>query len=123
MEGGSGTAGVDEREEGEGGVDVELLGEPAEGEAHKELEDGGGDGHGGLGAAHEVARNDVHERGLGDDARERAEESEERLKQDGEDENGDKRHSEVAEREPGERERVERHEPEDRLARRGGETH
>jgi len=80
VEGGEGAEGVDECEEGEAGEDAELLRDPAEREAHEDLKNGGEYGDRGLGAAHEVARNDEHQRGLSDYSRECAEESEEHLK-------------------------------------------
>src|SRR5579863_5611018 len=56
-----------------------------------------------------MARHDEHERGLRDDAGERAEESEERLKENRENENGDEGHGQVAKSESGEGECIERH--------------
>jgi len=74
VEGGGSAERVNESEEGEGGVDRDLLREPAEGKAHQELKYGGGDGHGGLRASHEMTRHDEHERGLRNHAGEGAEE-------------------------------------------------
>ena len=64
MKSGKRAEGVDQGEQGESGEDAKLLRNPTEGDTHQKLKDGGENGHGGLGAAHEVARHDEHERGL-----------------------------------------------------------
>src|SRR5467141_1048361 len=53
--GGECGARIHEGEQEETGGDTESLCEPAERKAHRELQDGGDDGEGGLRAAHEVA--------------------------------------------------------------------
>src|ERR1700742_4741614 len=53
-------AGVHQAEQRESGEKIYALGDVAEGEAHEDLQEGGDDRDGGLGAAHEVARNDHH---------------------------------------------------------------
>src|SRR6516225_2909043 len=108
MEGRSGAEGVDERQEGKAGVDVDLLGDPTKREAHEELQYGGEDGHGRLRASHEVARDDQHQRGLRDHAGKGPEKSEERLKKHRGEQPGDEGHGEMAESETPERQRVER---------------
>jgi len=67
---------IDEREQRKPSEDAQLLRDPAERQAHYQLQDGCENGHGRLRAAHEVPRNDVHERGLRDHARKRSEKSE-----------------------------------------------
>jgi len=83
------------------------LRDPAKREAHKDLKDSGEDGHGGLGATHEVARNDGHQRCLRDDTREGAEESEEYLEENGGDDKCKERHRDVANGEAGEGKAIE----------------
>ena len=76
-EAGEGGEDVEEGEESVTGDDAGGLGEPAEGEAHQELDDCREDGDCGLGASHEVTRDDGHERALRDDASHGAAETEE----------------------------------------------
>src|SRR5467141_3135537 len=58
--GGKRGAGVHQGEQKKAGGDAEALSEPAERKAHRELQDRGDDGEGGLRASHEVAGHDGH---------------------------------------------------------------
>ena len=58
--GGKRGAGVHQGEKKKAGGDAEALREPAERKAHRELQDRGDDGEGGLRASHEVAGHDGH---------------------------------------------------------------
>jgi len=83
------------------------LRDPAEREAHKDLKDSGEDGHGGLGATHEVARNDGHQRCLRHDTGKSAEESEEYLEENGGGDESKERHRDVADGKAGEGKAIE----------------
>src|ERR1700685_4408146 len=89
-------SGVHEAKEAEAGEEPEALGDPAEGDAHQELQNGGDDRDRGLRPAHEMARDDRHQCGLRDDAGDGAAESEDGLNGDGTDDESDERDDDVA---------------------------